>query len=677
MDRVKRFHNPKIYIALAITLILSVIIFPDNERFTYKYQKGKVWNYKTLISPIDFPILKTKAELNAEEETLAQKIIPYYSYRSETTRNELMKLSKLPYDNEVLDAFNMIYDKGLIGEFPSDNNMEKIIIVQRGNRASEVPATEIFDLKTAKRYLQTIIDSLVLDHKSDSIYRELSFSDYLVPNLVYDQTKSETVHKEAIDYISPTRGMVYTGQLIVSQGEIVTAEVKQLLDSYKAEFESNLGSTGSIYVLKIGHTLMIAIILILILAIIYFIYSKIFNNMNKFYFILLLFLLVEIVTVFIGDIKPNNLYMVPYAVFALYLVAFFKQKFSFPIYAVLLLPVLILSPNGIELYFMNLFVGAITMISFSYLNKGWLQFLNSVAIYVGLLLAYTTFRLIAEGNLDYFDYSMLYKFAANAIFVVCAYPLVFLFGKMFSLVSTSRLVDLSDTNERLLLELATKAPGTFQHSLQVSNLSIAAAREIGGDVALIRAGALYHDIGKMNNPQCFIENEAPGVNYHSTLTPMESSAQIIRHVDEGVEIAKKHRLPDVIIDFIKTHHAQSYTGYFYTTYINQGGDPENKEPFRYHGVLPKTKEQAILMLADTVEAMARSMVDHSEKSISDLVDNLFASRLSTDSQLVDADISLHELSIIKEVFKVHLKQMYHGRIKYPKRKDIKEFESEK
>jgi putative nucleotidyltransferase with HDIG domain len=239
-----------------------------------------------------------------------------------------------------------------------------------------------------------------------------------------------------------------------------------------------------------------------------------------------------------------------------------------------------------------------------------------------------------------------------------------LFERIFSLVSQSRLLELSDTNNKLLRELATKAPGTFQHSLQVSNLASDAAAQIGADMMLARVGALYHDIGKMRNPQCFVENRAAGVDYHKGLSPMESAKQIIRHVDDGVEIAKKNRLPEIVIDFIRTHHAQSLTFYFYAEYCNNGGDPENIAPFKYNGVLPKTKEQVIVLMADAVEAASRSLKDYSAQSISDLVENIIGKRLS-DSQLADADISIREISVVKQMFKSRLEQVYHERIAYP------------
>jgi putative nucleotidyltransferase with HDIG domain len=255
----------------------------------------------------------------------------------------------------------------------------------------------------------------------------------------------------------------------------------------------------------------------------------------------------------------------------------------------------------------------------------------------------------------------------GSLMSVAGYPLIFLFEKIFKLVSTTKLVELSDTSNKLLRELADKAPGTFQHSLQVMNLADAAARSIGANVPLIRAGALYHDIGKINNPQCFIENENPGIRFHDGLSPKESAQEIIRHVSDGISLAEKHGLPQELRDFILTHHGTSNTGYFYNKYLNDGGDPADVADFFYDGVKPTGKEHVILMICDAVEAASRSLKDYSPESISGLVDRIIDGK-SNAGQFTDADISLREINTVKEVLKTYLQQMYHSRVAYPKRK---------
>jgi len=329
-----------------------------------------------------------------------------------------------------------------------------------------------------------------------------------------------------------------------------------------------------------------------------------------------------------------------------------------------LMPLLILTENGTMLYVINVFAGGIAILLFSIYTRGWLQFFNSFLIFIGIVIAYIAFELLSTEQIAFIDYTVYLFLFLNALFVVATYPLTYLFEKMFGLVSVSTLRDLSDTNNKVLQELSVKAPGTFQHSLQVANLAERAVAQIGGNSRLVKVGAMYHDIGKMYNPQCFIENEAPGLDYHKGLTPQESAREIILHVNEGVNLAKKYRLPQIIVNFITSHHGHSQTLYFYNKFCQNGGDPSQKELFTYTGSLPVTKEEVVVMMADAVEAASRTLKDYSAESISNLVDGILSKRIS-DEQLANADISIKEINIVKEVFKKHISEIYHSRIAYP------------
>ncbi len=335
-------------------------------------------------------------------------------------------------------------------------------------------------------------------------------------------------------------------------------------------------------------------------------------------------------------------------------------------YFISLLPVLIFAPDGVEVFVVYLVAGTVGMFVFERFNRGWLQFVTAFIVFVVMVLVWAAFRFI-EGLDSLHDYKIVVDMALAAILLVAGYPLIYLFEKIFMLVSTSKLVELSDTSNKLLRMLADKAPGTFQHSLQVMNLADAAARSIDAYVPLVRAGALYHDIGKITNPQCFTENETPGVNFHAELSPKESAQEIIRHVSDGLALADKYGLPQVLKDFIQTHHGTTNTAYFYNKYLNQGGDPEDVADFYYDGVKPTTKEQVILMLCDTIEAASRSLKDYSQENVSALVDRIIEGKVD-DCQLSNADISLRELNILKDVIKSYLMQMHHSRVAYPKRK---------
>ncbi len=676
------FRNKITYLSLFVAFVVMMLAYPNDGKFKYDYHKGRPWLYETLTAPIDFPLLKTQAEMVRERDDVASKIIPYYIYDEELLGETLYSFAmlKMPFqdsvasvvDSVITSAFRTVYEKGLIADHAVSQQDSEVgdvnyIFVQRRKGTVEMSKGELYTQGKALRLIRQELMGALPTMSSDSIMAQLKVDSYLVPNLVYDAATTKIVHKEAVNYISPTKGMVYTGQLIVSEGETVTAEIEQMLDSYKAEYILSMGYSGSRWQMLLGHSIFILVILSLLYVTIYFVDAQILKQSNKFMFLLFVVVLAFVSTVLVRNVAVEYLYLIPYAVFALYMMAFFHAKMVFPIYMISLLPLLITTEYGIELYIMNIFAGGAALVAFSYLNRGWLQFMNSLQIFVGMLLIHVAFELVELGSINDISYTTLLYIFLNSLFVVAAYPLVFLLEKIFYLVSNATLKDLSDTNNALLQELARKAPGTFQHSLQVANLAERAVDAIGGNARLVKVGAMYHDVGKIGNPQCFIENQAPGINFHKDLSPMESAREIIKHVQVGEELAKKYHLPQIIREFITSHHGCSQTGYFYTKYCNEGGDPANIGEFTYKGTLPTTKEQVVVMMADAVEAASRSLKDYSVESISKLVNGILSQRMS-DSQLIRADISIKEINIVKSIFIKHLGEIYHARIAYPHKK---------
>ena len=426
------------------------------------------------------------------------------------------------------------------------------------------------------------------------------------------------------------------------------------------------GNSGSPNALLASHLLLVLIILALFFFAVFFLDRTVFEEPRKLVFLMLMLLFAFAGTAVLFRVDQRLLYLFPFAVTVLYMSAFFHDDLSWSVYSISLIPLLVIPENGVELFFINLLGGAVVLFAYGRLNRGWLQFLNILFIFVTMSLVCFVFKL-GTGDFSYALKSTSFLYLGiNSILVIVLYPFVFLFEKIFAFVSYSRLWDLSDTSNKLLQSLQYKAPGTFQHSLQVANLAENAARKIGADAMLVRVGALYHDIGKMENPMCFIENQAEGVNYHAGLSPEESARAITKHVDDGMALAKKAKLPAIVSDFIACHHGRSVTLYFYNVYCNNGGDPANKAPFTYNGILPRTKEQVVVMMADAVEAASRTLKDYSEESISALVDKIMANRFD-DSQLAEADISIRDINSVKESFKTYLMQIYHARIAYPKR----------
>lgn len=676
MEKGNLLKNYKTYICFAVLAIAMIVLYPQEGKFQYDYQKGRPWMYETLISPIDFPILKTQAEILSEKDEKASEMVDYFSADDNVGIDVIEKFNKLSIGSDldqslfrgITDILQEIYSKGVVSSFNSTDISDKVIFVKQNKRIVETPASEVYNIESAYDYLKSNLAYDFAKYNLDSLDHLLNLKSLIVPNLVYDEQMTQSLHKEAIDYISPTKGMVYTGQLIVSKGELVTADIEQLLDSYKAEYQMSFGYTGSKFSLIMSHILMVLAVVTLLFMTIFFVHPHIFVDMKRLIFILLLCFISYLATVLLRGINQQLLFLFPYAAFILYTASFFRRSSVYPVYLISLLPLLILSENGVELFLIDAVAGAIALLSFSIFSRGWIQFLNIIYIFAGMAVVYLSFKLSMNEWAQLFKSTELLFLLINAILVIVLYPFVFLFEKIFSLVSYSKLWDMTDTNNKLLQEMAQKAPGTFQHSIQVANLAENAARQIGANSMLVRVGALYHDVGKSKNPFCFIENQVPGVNdYHKDLTPIENARDIIRHVDDGIAIAKEYNLPQVVTNFIRSHHGTSQTLYFYNKYCNEGGDPDNKAPFTYDGILPTTKEQVILMMADAVEAASRSLKSYTKESISDLVDKILSVRLS-DEQLSIADISISEINTIKESFKSYLMQIYHARIVYPAKK---------
>ncbi|MBQ4013280.1 MAG: HDIG domain-containing protein, partial [Bacteroidales bacterium] len=626
--------NYRTYICFIVLAVLMLLLYPREGKFQYEYQKGRPWVYETLISPIDFPILKTEAEMLQEKEERASETVDYYSYDPSVAAPKLEqfghKAVELQLDGELTREMyahlSEAYERGIVSDFGDSTQSDKVIFIKRDKRIAETPAADVYDLARVQNVLRS---DLVFDYPDidiDSIARLLDLKSFIVPNLFYDENTTQLVHREAVNYISPTKGMIYAGQLIVSEGEIVTSDICQILDSYKAEYKMSYGYSGSPNALVASHMLIIVTLLALFFFMLFFIERRLLEDLRRLVFLMLMLLIGFAATAILFRVDQRLLYLFPFAVLALYMSAFFHDDLAWSVYAVSILPLLVIPENGVELFFINLTAGSVALFSYRFFNRGWLQFLNVLFIFLAISLVCFAFKL-GTGSLSYAFKSTNFLFLGiHAVLAIVLYPFVFLFEKIFGFVSYSRLWDLSDTNNKLLKDLQKKAPGTFQHALQVANLAENAAETIGADTMLVRVGALYHDIGKMENPMCFIENQAEGVNYHAGLTPEESARAIIKHVDDGLALAHKAKLPEVVCDFIASHHGKSLTLYFYNVYCNNGGDPSNKAAFTYNGKLPKTKEQVVVMMADAVEAASRSLKDYSEESIAALVEKILASR---------------------------------------------------
>lgn len=675
---------PKIerrYIPLSIVFVVLVLLMPRTAKFGYDYKKGSQWPYETLVAAFDFPILKTAEQMEEERENAGTSVIPYYRKSQERTNTTIRGIEGLDFGAysgmkpAILARVRDIYETGVISD--AKIKLEKggemlsrdVIIVQSGKRAQKYPVTEVYKVSEAQDKLMAEISRAYPKVNVDSLLDKSGVYSLIRPNVEFDRPMTELAHAESADYISPTLGYINADQKIVSNGEIITAEIAQILDSYREEYNKMYGYDGPRILIWLGNILIALALVVILYFCIYYTNRKIFGEWNRYLYLLTIFLLSSVVALLMVRMRPGSLYVIPFSVAALFLMAFFKRQVVLPVYIVSLLPLLIFAGNGVELFVMFLTAGVVSLYTFRHFGRGWLQFINALIVFAVLSLVYMGFRLIDTGSSDILR-SLLSLFLGSML-SVAIYPLIYLFEKIFNLVSSTRLQELSDTNNRLLQELSEKAPGTFQHSLQVMNLADAAARSIEANVLLVRAGALYHDIGKMRNPLCFIENEStvPGAqHFHEGLTPKQSAQAIIRHVSDGMEIAREQKLPDVIQDFILTHHGTASTGYFYTKYLNDGGDPADVAEFFYPGRKPTSKEQIILMLCDSLEAASRTLKEYTPEAFDRFVEGIVAAKMR-DGQFEDADISIKELGTVKEVLKSYLRQMYHERVEYPKRKE--------
>ncbi len=672
--------NYRVLVPLVVLFVILTLIFPRTAKFSYDYRKGSPWSHETLLAQFDFPILKTDEQIREEKSKSKSAVIPYYRYRQDIVDNcrkaaEGIDMGTYSYLRPlIVSSMDGIYSNGVVPDegVKLDGHSDPsgaVLYIQKDKRAGKKPASEVFKESEAKNRLLSDISAKYPRINADSVLRSAGIYDFIVPNLEYDPKTTELVRSESSNQVSTTQGFVSAGQLIVSEGEIVTAEIAQMLDSYKVEYENSMGYGGPRILFWLGNAFIAFVLVLLFFLMIYFLNRRLFLEHRKFWYLIFIFIIASVLALIINKFAPRCLYMVPFTLTALYLEAFFKNKVIFPICCVSFLPMLIFAENGVVLFVMFLLASIVAVFAFRFFNQGWQQFIMSGIVFVSMLVTYFGFRLIDMVNDDPYM-AVLYMFIGSML-IVAGYPLIYLFERMFNLVSSSRLRELCDTNNKLLRELEHKAPGTFQHSLQVMNMCDAAARAIDANVLLVRAGALYHDIGKMKNPLCFIENESMspgGVHYHEGLSPKESAKAIIKHVSDGLELAAEYRLPGVIREFILTHHGTSNTSYFYNKYLNEGGNPDDVSDFYYPGRKPQTKEQIILMICDTLEAASRTLKDNSAATFSTFVENIVASKMKI-GQFDEADISIKELNTVKETLKAYLSQIYHERVVYPQRKN--------
>ncbi|MCD4772818.1 MAG: HDIG domain-containing protein [Bacteroidales bacterium] len=667
-----------------LSVILLFLIFPKEGKFKYEFQKGKPWMHADLIAPYDFAINKPEGVITQEKERIISQIKPYFIYDTKRTFDKLQDISndfekkwklKYPYGDDSREqniefcysVFNTLFSKGIIkyNSVIDDKPVDYKIILVKDNIAEEKMLSDFFSIRSAYDFIHDTLRNV------NNIDKQLVLSlieVHLIQNVVYNRERTEAEKLSEIENISITRGMVQKGERIISTGELVTNERYLLLESIKQNYEIRLGSSSSYYLIIAGQLILIAISIIVLRFFLLYFMKDVYSDNKKILLILLLIILMVYLTSIVVKYNVTYLYIVPICLIPIVIRAFFNTRLALYVHIIAVIIIGFLVPNSFEFVFSQLITGIIAVFSVVNLQRRSQFFLTSLMIFLGYSFIYLGLTLIQEGDIVGIKPYYFALFAGSATLTLFSYPLIYIFEKVFRLITDVTLIELSNVSNQVLRDLSSLAPGTFQHSLQVANLAEEAIFEIGGSALLVRTGALYHDIGKTVKPEYFTENQITDENPHDDLTFEESASIIIDHVSNGVEIAKKHNIPDQIIDFIRTHHGTRKVGYFYLMKMKFNSESDiDESKYTYPGPVPFSKETAVVMMADSVEAASRSIKKPDVEKISNLVEKIVEGQLN-DNQFIYTNITLGDITRIKEIFKKRLMNIYHVRIQYPDEK---------
>jgi len=648
-------------ILFLITVVFIVYIIPKKGKFQYEFAEGKPWKYETLISPFDFLIQKNKSEIEFEKLTISAKTKRYYlkveGISDSVISNISLKLKdSYPYLYEKgIIKLKKIYEPGLINEFVDLNN-DSIFLISK-NLIKKFKREEINLINNFS------FDSISYNSSKDSISFNNIIKLYLKPDIIYDEITTNLNIDNLLSKVSSNKGFVNNGVRIISRGEIIDSQKFSVLQSLKFKFESQIWSKSNFNLVTLGYLIIVGIILFFLFLFLKKNRLNIYLNNTKITFIFLIILIFVSITVSVNKFQPNYIYVVPLCSIPLLVRAFFDSRLGLFIHVLTLLVLAFIVPNSFEFLFLHTIAGIITILTPSDLYQRANLFVSVSIITSIYIISYLSFSIIANGDINDVNLNIPLLFIFNGLATLFVHPLIYIFEKIFGLVSDVSLLELTNTNSTLLKELSEKAPGTFYHSLAVSNLAEAVAIQISANVMLVRVGALYHDIGKMNSPNYFIENQSNSFNPHDELEPLESTIIIKDHISNGIEIAKRNGLPDRVIDFIRTHHGTSIIRFFYDKAIKSNKE-SNEFDYRYSGPKPFSKETAIVMMADSIEAASKSLKEPTIKLIDLFVDKIIDKQI-LDNQFINSDITLREIQLVKKILKEKLNNIYHLRIEYP------------
>ncbi|XMO85788.1 HDIG domain-containing metalloprotein [Algibacter sp. AS12] len=660
------------------TTFLIVYLFPKSGKFKYSFEKGKPWQSESLQAPFDFAIKKTDAEIASEKNSITEHATLYFdldntvqkkvndSYNEQFAASFPDSLSR-SISIKLFDAGKQVvselYAYGVLSENYDFDKDRSIVILDGREKKQDGFYSNLVKQNDVTRVIESV---LAKSNLSSFKTQFLAFCfDLIEPNITYNKTFTDKAINDELSRISHTRGSVAKETLIISKGEVIEGDKYQILKSLQSEYESQVWNESNYNWVLFAYTLLVALALLMLLLFLRKYRIAVFENNTKVTFIFFNILLMVFITTLVVKYDSKYIYIVPICILPLVFKAFFDARLGLFAHVLTVLLLGFIVPNSYEYLFLQIIAGIVTILTVSELYKRANLFISVGQITLIYIIAYFAFFVIHEGSVETLKWETFIWFILCGLATLFVQPLIYAYEKLFGLVSDVSLLELSDTNSKLLKELSNKAPGTFHHSLNVANLAESSANEIGANAMLVRVGALYHDIGKMKNPTYYTENQSTGINPHDELSSKESAKIITDHVIDGIEIARKNNLPDRVIDFIRTHHGTSVVYYFYMQEKKDYPDMEiDKLDFSYPGPKPFSKETAILMMCDSIEAASKSLKEPTSTKIEAFVEKIINKQIE-EGQFLNANITFKEIQSIKKVLKHKLANIYHLRIEYP------------
>ena len=654
---------------------MVIYLLPKGGQFKYDFPKGKPWQDDNLYAPFSFTVKKTQEAIDKEGEVIKEKIIPFFDVDASITNSVLTDYNTL-FPSIYLDSLystqsriaqalgnNMIasiYEEGVIDEVHSYKK-EQAIYLKTGNEVTQSVYYKLFRKDNLRELIQRRSRATNTE-ELEGFYIEV-LNRVIVPNVTFNAKITDDTYQKEVDAINPNLGIIEKGERIISKGEVVEGEKYQILKSLREKYSSTVWNQNNYYWAVFGYIILVSLVFIMLLLFLKKYRNPIYQNNTMVSFIFFNIVVMIFITTLVIEYNPDFVYVIPLCILPIILKSFFDARLGLFVHVLTLLLLGFIVPNSFEFLFLQIIAGIVTILTVSELSKRANLFISVGQITLVYMVGYFAFFIIQEGNIKLIEAEYFAYFLLCGLITLFAYPLIYIYEKLFGLVSEVSLLELSNTNSKLLKELSDKAPGTFHHSLNVANLSEAAANEIGANSMLVRVGALYHDIGKIENASYFTENQMNSVNVLNELPPKESAKIIIDHIIKGIEIARKNKLPDRVIDFIRTHHGTSLVYYFYKKEEELEGEA-NESHFKYPGPKPFSKETAILMMADSVEAASKSLKEPTSTKIDTFVENIINKQMEL-GQFINANITFKEIEIIKKVYKKKLNNIYHLRVEYP------------